>query len=82
MSAILRTPLLFNQKKKNAMKNVTYGIITTAIECLEALVEHVNELETECNTEAAEIRVAKAKNKLSSALGMVKDAFKLLDEEE
>lgn len=64
------------------MKNVTYGIIVTAKECLEALVEHVKELETECNTEAAEIRVALAKNKLSSALGMVRDAFQLLDEED
>lgn len=63
------------------MTNATYAIISTVLEGLEALVEHVKELEQQCDTTAQEERTAKAKNKLSSALGMVKDAFQLLDED-
>lgn len=63
------------------MTNATHAIISTAINCLEALVEHVKELEEDASGTAQEESTAKAKNKLSSALGMVKDAFELLDQE-
>lgn len=63
------------------MKNATFEIISTVVEGLSTLILHVEDLRQDCDDEATIKRVAKAQNKLSSALGMVQEAFKLLDQD-
>lgn len=70
---------MFNEKA-DIMTNNTYAVITTAKEALEYLAENVEELE-HASTDAAEERVGKAKRKLKSAAGMVREAFSILDQE-
>jgi cobalamin biosynthesis protein CbiG len=60
------------------MTNNTHAIITTVIKSLELLTDDINELE-HAETEADEKRIIKATNKLKSALGMVREAYSIID---
>ncbi len=59
------------------MTNGTDAVFTTAIKALEFLAENLEE--AEC-TEVDE-RITKAKSKLKSALGMVREVYEYLDED-
>lgn len=63
------------------MKNITDILFENAKSALERLSEHVKELQQECDTEAEEERVFKALNKLLSAIGIVREAYDIMDVE-
>lgn len=63
------------------MKNITDILFENAKSALEGLSEHIKELQQECNTEAEGERVSKALNKLLSAIGIVREAYDIMDVE-